>query len=228
MASLAGIRFSSAFEDITFYHENEYISVDFVLFNPKFNERDGKRSIAYDPSIVNPFSSNFPIHKFIKDPFCILDTTSTTKKEKYEKVCAEAGYRFYPLAINAYGNVSMDVSNLIKQLAYQYSDNSGIPVSVALQEFRIDFIITLYRATVNVYMDFIRKRNLFLIQSVNNTMTNNTSPTDNVIDQTNLVHNFSSSPSNSNSIVVAPNSIANHSIPVVSTTSVPAPMSHVL
>jgi hypothetical protein len=157
MAQDAGISYSKQSEHITFISDDIPRKVDFVFFNPTLPGHPSHRSIAFDPTIINPFSTHYSIRQFLQDSSSIYAHARKDKVKKYRDVCSISGFDFIPLVINCYGNVTEEVSTLIHRLASAASDRSNIPFSTLFFHFKTNFIITLYRANAFAYTDFIRR-----------------------------------------------------------------------
>jgi hypothetical protein len=115
LARRAGINNSTKKEHLLIPGESSDLEVDFTLLQPNFNPSDAGRSSMYDPTVITPTA-----------PSCIdlyrINRQAGFKKARYRKntkyvdPCSRANRVFVPLMFYAYGDVSEEVINLIRQL----------------------------------------------------------------------------------------------------------------
>jgi hypothetical protein len=156
-AKSVGISVSTKYKDMEAQVPNEIRRVDFVFFSPRLTPDHSNRHVAFDPTIFNPHSTSVSIKSFLRSPSTFFTKHSVEKINKYKVFEDQFNYKFIPLPINAYGNISPEMISLLHQLASKFSERSGTPLSIALFNLRASYITTFYRILLASIFDLIRQ-----------------------------------------------------------------------
>jgi hypothetical protein len=165
LARRAGINNSTKKEHLLIPGESSELEVDFTLFQPNFNPSDAGRSFIYDPTVITPTAPSYI-------DLCRTNLEAGFKKARYRKntkyvaPCSRANRVFIPLMFYTYWDVSVEVINLIQQLADRISARRNQPLSTALLNIKYQYLSALPYNEQMLLLSSTNSTKLFAVPSL--------------------------------------------------------------